>query len=554
MGKYVIVGGVAGGASAAARLRRLDEYAEIVLFERSEHISFANCGLPYYIGGKIPEQEELLLQTPESFSARFRVDVRVFNEVTGIDRGKKFVTVKDCVLGSEYQETYDKLILSPGAYPFVPDLPGADLPGVFVLRNIADSQAILQAVQASKKKRAVLVGGGFIGIELAENLVRQGMEVSLIEAAPQIMTQFDSEMAKILERKLRENGVRLYLNCPLAEIRVEGDGYVAVTGNGKDVEGDFVVLAIGVRPDTALAAGAGLEVNARGAIWTKGDLSTSDPDIYAIGDAAEITNRITKRRVVLPLAGPANKQGRLVAGNLLGARKGFPGVVGSSVLQVFDLTAACTGLNERALKQEQISYEKVYLSPGNHAGYYPDSRPIWMKLLFGLDGTLFGVQAIGGAGTEKRVDVVATAIQLHGTVNDLAALELCYAPPYSSAKDPVNMAGYVAQNVLEGLAPIWHWEQLENWDSERVLLDVRTVEEYERGHLKGAINIPVDDLRNQLDALPEEREIWVYCQAGIRGYVAQRILMQRGFSRVYNLSGGYGLLEQIGYLEGKDQA
>ena len=554
MGKYVIVGGVAGGASAAARLRRLDEYAEIVLFERGEHISFANCGLPYYIGGKIPEQEELLLQTPESFSARFRVDVRVFNEVTGIDRGKKFVTVKDCVLGSEYQETYDKLILSPGAYPFVPDLPGADLPGVFVLRNIADSQAILQAVQASKKKRAVLVGGGFIGIELAENLVRQGMEVSLIEAAPQIMTQFDSEMAKILERKLREKGVRLYLNCPLAEIRVEGDGYVAVTGNGKDVEGDFVVLAIGVRPDTALAAGAGLEVNARGAIWTKGDLSTSDPDIYAIGDAAEITNRITKRRVVLPLAGPANKQGRLVAGNLLGARKGFPGVVGSSVLQVFDLTAACTGLNERALKQEQISYEKVYLSPGNHAGYYPDSSPIWMKLLFGLDGTLFGVQAIGGAGTEKRVDVVATAIQLHGTVNDLAALELCYAPPYSSAKDPVNMAGYVAQNVLEGLAPIWHWEQLENWDSERVLLDVRTVEEYERGHLKGAINIPVDDLRNQLDALPEEREIWVYCQAGIRGYVAQRILMQRGFSRVYNLSGGYGLLEQIGYLEGKDQA
>ena len=543
MKKVVIVGGVAGGASAAARLRRLDEDSEIILFERGPHISYANCGLPYYIGNVIENEEDLLLQTPESFRQRFCVDVRVMSEVVSILRDKKKVIVKNLSNGETYEESYDKLILSPGAAAFSPDIPGIHWPKVYRLRTVADSKAIQKAARRKNNKKAVVIGGGFIGIEVMENLVKQGLEVTLVEAAPQILTQFDEEMSRILTKKIQDSGVAVRLNSPVKSIKRKGAQYGVVLQSGESISCDFAVAAIGVLPETTLAREAGLTLNERGAIVTEGDLRTSDPDIYALGDAIEVLNRITGRKVLLPLAGPANKQGRIAAGNVSGRSDCFSGVIGSSVLKVFDLTAACTGVNERTLKAEKISYEKIYLSPMNHAGYYPGGTPITMKVLFSPEGKLLGVQGIGQEGTEKRVDVIGTAIQYGGQISDLADLELCYAPPYSSAKDPVNMVGFMGSNVIAGLSKIKHWHDLPGRDHETsILLDVRTEEEYAGGHLEGAVNIPVDHLRERLEEIPADKAVWIYCQVGLRGYIAQRILLQKGYGEVYNLSGGYGLI------------
>ena len=549
MKKVVIVGGVAGGASAAARLRRLDEDSEIILFERGPHISYANCGLPYYIGNVIENEEDLLLQTPESFRQRFCVDVRVMSEVVSILRDKKKVIVKNLSNGETYEESYDKLILSPGAAAFSPDIPGIHWPKVYRLRTVADSKAIQKAARRKNNKKAVVIGGGFIGIEVMENLVKQGLEVTLVEAAPQILTQFDEEMSRILTKKIQDSGVAVRLNSPVKSIKRKGAQYGVVLQSGESISCDFAVAAIGVLPETTLAREAGLTLNERGAIVTEGDLRTSDPDIYALGDAIEVLNRITGRKVLLPLAGPANKQGRIAAGNVSGRSDCFSGVIGSSVLKVFDLTAACTGVNERTLKAEEIAYEKIYLSPTNHAGYYPGGTPITMKVLFSPDGKLLGVQGIGQEGTEKRVDVIGTAIHFGGQISDLADLELCYAPPYSSAKDPVNMVGFMGCNVIAGLSKIKHWHDLQSRNDETsILLDVRSEEEYAWGHLEGAVNIPVDDLRERLEEVPEDKAVWIYCQMGIRGYIAQRILMQKGFGEVYNLSGGYELLCAVGMV------
>ncbi|MCD8078387.1 MAG: FAD-dependent oxidoreductase [Lachnospiraceae bacterium] len=547
MSRYVIVGGVAGGASAAARLRRLDEEAEIILIERGPDISYANCGLPYYIGGVIESDEDLLLQTPESFYARFRVTVCTRSEVRAIDRAAKQVSGCHLDTGETFSLKYDKLILSTGAAPVVPKLPGISLPGVYTLRNVQDSQAILQAAQQTEGGRVVVVGGGFIGLEVAENLRHRGLNVTIVEAAPQIMAPFDEEMAAILTRTLEKAGIEVLLGAPITGIQEDKNEYRVFVGMNKTVTCDFVVLAIGVRPETTLAEQAGLKLDERKFIVTDNALRTSDPDIYAVGDAIEVENQITRRRGSLALAGPANRQGRLAAGNVCGARQGFRGVVGASVLKLFDRTAACTGVNERTLRELGMSYEKIYISPLNHAGYYPGGSPIYLKLLFDLDGRILGAQAVGGEGTDKRMDVIGTAMQMGGRVSDLENLELGYAPAYSSAKDPVNMAGMVSGNVLAGLAPVFHWHDLAERDPENsCLVDVRTEEEYQNGHLEGAVNLPVDELRERLGELPQEKELWIYCQAGLRGYIAQRILMQKDFKKVRNLSGGYGLLQAMG--------
>ncbi|WP_434310909.1 FAD-dependent oxidoreductase [Hominifimenecus sp. rT4P-3] len=544
--KVVIVGGVAGGASAAARLRRLDEQAEIIMLEKGEHISYANCGLPYHIGGVIVDEDELLLQTPESFYQRFRVQVRVRHEVISIQKEAKTVRVRNLADGTEYEETYDKLILSPGAEPFVPPMEGAALPRVFTLRNVADMRRIRQAVDHQACQKAVVIGGGFIGLELCENLAERGIQVSVVEAAPQILAPYDAEMARILQTRMEEAGICFYLNAQARAIREGENGYLVELPEQKVLECDFVVLAIGVRPDSGLAKTAGLDLNARGGIQTNEYMETSERDIYAVGDAIEIKNAVLKSKGMTPLAGPANKQGRLAAGNLVGARETYPGTVGSSVIKIFDLTAACTGANEKMLQAAGISYEKVYLMPLSHAGYYPGATSLALKLLFDLNGKVLGAQCVGESGVEKRIDVIASVLHFGGNVKDLTQLDLCYAPPYSSAKDPVNFAGYVAENVLGGLSPIWHWHELPKLDEQEItLLDVRTEEEYGEGHLRHSVNIPVDELRERIGELDREKPIYLYCQVGIRGYIAQRILMQNGYT-VWNLSGGYGFLSKIG--------
>ncbi len=538
--KVIIVGGVAGGASVAARLRRMDEQAEILLLERGPYISFANCGLPYYVGGVIAERDKLLVQTPEAFRARFNVDVRVLNEVTRIDRAAKQVQVKNLQTGELYVESYDKLVLSPGAAPIVPPLPGVDLPGVFTLRNIPDVDRIVAYLNEKRPARAVVVGGGFIGIELAENLHARGVHVTLVEMLNQVMPPLDYEMAALVHQHLQFKGVRLALNDGIKAIeKGQGNWLSVVLQSDRRADAEMVILAIGVRPECRLAQEAGLELGARGAIVTNVWMQTSDPDIYAIGDAAQVTHIVTGQPTNVPLAGPANKQGHVVADHIVGRDVRYGGVQGTSVVKVFDLTVATTGLNRRQLEQAGISFKSVITHSANHAGYYPGASPMAFKLLFTPEGKILGAQIVGTEGVDKRIDVVATALRAGLTVFDLGELELAYAPPYGSARDPVNVVGLAAANLLRGDVQTIEWDEIAALDRDaNYILDVRNAEELTLGMIDGAHHIPLHSLRARINEIPKDRRIVVYCQVGQRGYYACRILAQHGFN-VVNLSGGW---------------
>lgn len=537
--KVLIVGGVAGGASAAARLRRKSEDAEIILFEKGEYISYANCGLPYYIGGTIKEKESLLVTSPELLRRRFRIDVRTMSEVVEIHREKKTVTVKNHAHGGSYEESYDRLILAPGAQPKRPKLPGIELDGIFTLRNVPDTYRIDDYIKRTGAKSAVVVGAGFVGVEMAENLKQRGLDVTIVEYTKQAVASLDPEMAAILHRHLKENGVRLLFGTGVQGFEQNKNITVKLTG-GAELCADLVLLSIGVAPDSGLAKDADLELNPDGSIRVSDTFATSDPDIFAVGDVIATHQIVTGEETVLPLAGPANKQGRLAAQNVLGVQtEKDSGVQGSAVLKVFDLTAASTGLNEKQLLAKKIPYQKTYIHPANHATYYPNSSQLSMKLLFHQDGKILGAQAVGYDGVDKRIDVLATALRLGGTVYDLEKLELCYAPPYSSAKDPVNMLGFTASNILRGDTKVFHYEEADTLDREKVtLIDVRTPEEAQAGTLKGAVIIPVDQLRERMHEIPKEKPVYLFCQVGLRGYIASRILLQNGYD-AYNLSGGY---------------
>lgn len=540
--KIVIVGGVAGGASAAARLRRLDETAEIVLLERGGQVSFANCGMPYYIGGVIEDRDKLLLQTPESLYERFRINVRVNSEVLEIEPDAKNVRIQETLSGRIYSERYDSLILAPGAAPIRPSLLGIDLPNVFTLRNMADCDAVKSYIAHSNPKRALVVGGGFIGVEMAENFCHLGMEVTLVEMADQVLAPMDPEMASYLHRHLMEKGVNLVLSTGLTAIeKAEQDKLTCRLSNGNSHDTDIVALAIGILPDNKLATQAGLKLGVRGGIMVDGQMRTSIPDIYAVGDAVLSQDFISGEDALIPLAGPANRQGRIAAGVIAGRDFSYRGTLGTSVCKVFDLTAASTGKNEKQLKQAGISYDKVYTHPSDHAGYYPGSTMIHFKLLFSPEtGKVLGAQGVGLKGVDKRIDVIATAIYAGLTVEDLENLELAYAPPFSAAKDVVNLTGFVASNVRRGDLKQFFAEDtaalMETGDY--FLLDVRTPGEVSGGTIQGAVNIPVDNLRERLEELPQDKKILVFCKVGLRGYVACRILTQHGFD-AYNLSGGY---------------
>lgn len=539
--KVVIVGGVAGGASAAARLRRLDENAEIVMFEKGEFISFANCGLPYYVSGEIKEQSALTLQTPKSFNARFNVDVRILSEVIAINPDEKKVTVKKVVDGTTYEESYDELVLSMGADPIRPNIKGIESNKVFTIRNIPDTLRLKEYVDYKKPQRAVVVGGGFIGLEIAENIKAVGVDVTIVEMSNQVIAPIDYDMAAEVHCHLRSKGVKLMLNSALEEIE-EKDNALEVTISGRKVETDMVVMAIGVKPESKMAIEAGIEVNSRGAIKVDSHMRTNIKNIYAIGDVIEITNFITKEKSYVPLAGPANKQGRIVADNICGLGTVYTGTQGSSVMKVFDITVASTGLNEKEAKRQGLDYGKVYTYSANHATYYPGASMMAIKTIYEKKtGKILGAQIVGRDGVDKRCDVYAVAIRANMTAYDLTNLELCYAPPYGSAKDPVNMAGYVIENTLTGKVEHICWENLEaaKADENGILLDVRTEAEVANaGIIDGFINIPVDNLRARISELDKSKTIYITCQIGLRGYIAARILSQLGY-KCKNFSGGY---------------
>lgn len=537
--KIVIVGGVAGGASAAARARRLSEQAEIVLLERGPDVSFANCGLPYHIGGVIEDRSKLLVTTPKRLRDRFRLDVRVSSNVESIDRKNKSVRICDLATGRTYDETYDKLILSPGAAPVRPPIPGADLPQVHTLRNLQDTDRINEVL--AEVGRAMIVGAGFIGLEMAENLVHRGVKTSIVELQNQVLPPLDYELTTPIVRTLQEHGVELFLSDSVVEITDTSQGVVARLKSGRQLQADLVLMSVGVRPENQLAEQAGLEIGARGGIRVNEFLQTSDPDIYAVGDAIEVIDFVTMLPTQMPLAGPANRQGRIAAANALGGQNSFRGVQGTAIVGVFDMTAATTGASEKTLKRANIPYHVAITHPSDHAGYYPGAEQMTLKLMYDPDtGKILGAQGVGKKGVDKRIDVLAVAIQAGMTVYDLEEAELCYAPQFGSAKDPVNMLGFVAAGRLRGdhlqTPPVE--PALRGADSERFLLDVRTPAEFEKGHLQGAVNIPVDELRDRLGELPAEREIAVYCRVGQRGYIATRVLLQAGLQAV-NLSGGY---------------
>ncbi|MBN1801789.1 MAG: FAD-dependent oxidoreductase [Candidatus Lokiarchaeota archaeon] len=546
MDKVVIVGGVAGGATAAARLRRLREDVEIVVFEKGSHVSFANCGLPYYIGHVIKDREQLELMTPKEFYERFRINIKIDHEVISIKRQEKVVVVKDLKSSKTFEVAYDTLVLSPGAAPIVPPFKGiGDVP-VFSLRTIPDSVNIKNYVEQKDVKHATIIGGGFIGLEMAENLKGRGVRVKIVEMLDQVMAPLDKEMAQFVHQELILNGVCLQLEDPVDSFKCENECNYVVPKSGKTIETDMIVLAIGVKPENALARETGLELGPRGHIVVDDHMRTSDPAIFAVGDAVQVKNRITQAEAFIPLAGPANKQGRIAADNIAGRNTTYAGVLGASVVKVFDLTVSTVGLSEKQLKDTTIQYEKIYVHPNNHAGYYPGAVPITLKLLFEVpSGKILGAQAVGGPGTEKRIDVIATVIKFGGTVFDLEELELTYAPPYGSAKGPVNMAGFVASNVLKGDMPIWHWHDIEKVksDDNNLLLDVRTVEEYNIGTIEGAINISDLELRDRLTEVPKDKQIYIFCEVGFRGYLATRLMKQMGYEHVYNLTGGYKLFE-----------
>ena len=539
--KVVIIGGVAGGATAAARLRRLDEQAEIIILERSGYISYANCGLPYYIGGEITDREALTLQTPESFWARFRIEVRVHNEVTAIYPAQKSVTVRRLSDGTVYEETYDKLILSPGARPVRPALPGINDSRIFTLRNVEDTFAIHAFIEQNAPRRAVVVGGGFIGLEMAENLTRQGIETTIVERMEQVMAPLDSDMACSVHAYLREKGVSLRLGETVAGFAPDEAGLRVRLESGDSVSADFVILALGVAPDTALVREAGLALGVRGSIAVNDRMQTSDPDIYAVGDAVESVHFVSGEKTLAALAGPANKQGRIAADQICGRESHYHGVQGSSVLKLFDMTVAATGLNEAAARAAGIAFDKTVTFSASHATYYPGATNMTVKTLFSPEtGRLLGAQIVGFEGVDKRIDVLAAAVRMGMTGEALTELELSYAPPYSSAKDPVNMAGYVIENVRSGLVRQYHWHDVEALprDGSVILLDTRTPAEYGRGHIEGAVNLPLDELRERMPELERGRPVYVNCHSGLRSYLACRILMQNGFE-CYNLSGGY---------------
>lgn len=537
--KVVIVGGVAGGASTAARLRRNNENAEILLLERGDYISFANCGLPYHIGGVIPDRESLLLLKPEEFKSMFNVNARVKHEVVSIDREKKTVTVKDWNRDVLYSESYDKLVLSPGAAPIMPPIEGIDLPGVFSLRNIPDMDRIKAFIQEENPTRVAVIGGGFIGVELAENLHHLGMQVTVVEMMDQVMAPIDYDMAAMVHTHMIFKQVRLALGDGLSKINESGDSMVVTLQSGKTVKADMVIMAIGVRPENFLAKQADLVLGARGTIKTDEHMLTNDPDIYAIGDAAEVMNQVSQQRAGLPLAGPASKQGRIVADHIAGKDVVFDGVIGTSVVKVFDLTVAATGLNARALENAGLEFQTSVVHVSNHAGYYPGAAPMSIKLHFAKDGKVLGAQAVGLEGVDKRIDVVATAMHGGMTVFDLEKLELAYAPPYGSSRDPINIAGFVAANALRGNTKLAQWQDIVNLDpAKTVLLDVREDIEVEIGNIEGSLHIPWPELRDRIGELPKDKHIIIYCQVGKRGYFAEQILRQHGFD-VSNLTGGF---------------
>ena len=539
--KYLIVGGVAGGATVAARLRRLDEDAEIILFERGQYVSYANCGLPYYIGGEIKERQKLFVQTEKGFVDRFRIDIRTQQEVVAIHQQTKTVEVRNLVSGEQYSEHYDKLVLSPGAEPVRPRIEGIHHPHIFTLRNVSDTDAIKQYITAHKPQEAVVVGGGFIGLEMVENLHAQGIGVSVIEKANQVMAPLDYSMAQLVHEKLVHKGVQLLLNNGVERFEVQGDKVAVCLENGRRILTDMVILSIGVRPETGLAVDAGLAIGATHGIAVNKYMQTSDPDIYALGDAVEVVHGVTGKPVLIPLAGPANKQGRIVADNIVfGNTEEYGGTIGTSIAKVFDMAVAAAGANAKLLRREGIAYVSSYTHPASHAGYYPAAIPMSIKILFAPEGgQLLGAQIVGYDGVDKRIEMLAQVIQHHGTVYDLAALEQAYAPPYSSAKDPVNMAGFVAQNIVEGKVAIAHWRDVNIDDKEQYILDVRTRDEFQLGNISGSVNIPLDELREHINELPRDKEIIVTCAVGLRGYLAYRILAQNGFAKVRNLSGGY---------------
>ncbi|OLQ84834.1 CoA-disulfide reductase [Vibrio ponticus] len=559
MTKIVIIGGVAGGASAAARARRLSEDAQIIMFERGPFVSFANCGLPYHIGGDIQERSKLLLQTPESFLARFNVDVRVMNEVTAINRHDKTVTVKNLLDGSEYQQEYDFLLLSPGAAPVVPPIPGVDNPLTHSLRNIPDMDKIIQTIKMNNVEHATVVGGGFIGLEMMEAFHQLGIKTTLLELSDQVMTPVDREMAGFAHDEIRNHGIDLRLSTALSSVEYIPETHVAnqdagesnhhqhlnghlvlTLSNEEQLKTDLLIMAIGVRPETALAQQAGLQLGALGGIYTNEYMQTSDPAIYAVGDAVEEKDFVTGEQTLVPLAGPANRQGRMAADNMLGRKETYQGTQGTAICKIFDLAVASTGKNEKQLKRDNITYEKVYVHTASHASYYPGAEIVSFKMLFDPNtGKILGAQAVGKDGVDKRIDVMAVAQRAGMTVEQLQHLELTYAPPYGSAKDVINQAAFVANNIIQGDATPIHFDQIDNLSDEQILLDVRNPGERENdNHLSGDINIPVDQLRQRMGELPKDKEIVLYCQVGLRGNVAYRQLVNNGF-KARNLIGGY---------------
>lgn len=542
MMKTIIIGGVAGGATAAARLRRLDEKAEIIVLERGEYVSFANCGLPYYIGGVITDREDLTLQTPESFKARFNIDVRVLNDAVIINPDTKTVTVKNLRTGETYEESYDNLILSMGAEPIRPNIEGADGSNVFTLRNIPDTLKIKNYIDTTKPRSAVVIGGGYIGVEMAENLVEAGLKVAIVELADHLIAPLDFDMAADVHRYIKSKGIYLHLNNGVKTI----SGNTIILQNG-EITADMIIMSVGVRPETVIAKDCGIELNPRGSIVVNNKMQTNIPDIYAVGDAVEVEDFITKKPAFIPLAGPANKQGRIAADNIAGNESVYTGTQGSAVLKLFDMTVATTGLNEKSAAAAGIDYDKTYTYSASHATYYPGAAQMSIKALWDKKTLkIIGAQIVGFDGVDKRMDVLATAIRFGAKITDLTTLELCYAPPFGSAKDPVNMLGFVAENIVSGKLKQFFWHDVENLprDGSVFLLDTRTPFEVMNGKIDGFVNIPLDSLRERLDEIPKDRPVYVHCHSGLRSYLACRILTGSGYD-CYNLAGGWRLYESV---------
>lgn len=544
--KIVIVGGVAGGATAAARIRRLDEQAEIIVFERTGFISYANCGLPYYIGDVIQNKADLTLQTPESFWKRFRIKMKVQHEVVAIHPEKKSVSVRNLVTGETFEEGYDKLLLSPGAKAVLPELPGVDSKKIFTLRTVEDTFAIKDFVTQHKPRSAVMVGGGFIGVELAENLRELGLAVTIVQRPSQLLSPFDADMAAFIHNQMRKNGIKLALGASVTGFQEDAEGISVLLKDGNPIHGDMVVLAIGVTPESHLAQDAGLALGMKGSILVNDRMETSIKDIYAVGDAVQVKHTVTGADSLIPLAGPANKQGRIVADNICGGDSRYHGSQGSSIIKLFDMTAATTGINEKQAQKAGLSVDTVILSPMSHAGYYPGGKIMTMKVVFEKESyRLWGAQIVGYDGVDKRIDVLATAIHAGMKATDLKELDLAYAPPYSSAKDPMNMAGFMVDNISKGLKQ-WHLSDLEGLlqDKGVTLLDTRTPKEFSQGHIEGFTNIPVDELRERIGEVPAGKPVYVICQSGLRSYIATRILEGLGFE-AYNFAGGYRLYQAV---------